>query len=297
MTGMMKRTISVYYYDAIVIVFCLIYGLICFYPLWYVFLGSISDADSVASQGIQLLPSSKPYFGYYSTLLKGAIFQQALVISFSTTLLGALGSVLITGAMAYGVSKTKVKFMKFTNVYMVATMFFGGGLIPTFLLIKSLHLYNTYLVLIILHLLSAWNFILMRNFFSYAIPPEIEDAAVVDGTNEAGLFFRIIIPISAPLFATIFLFQAVAIWNDWYTSMIYIDDVDLRPFMFVLQKLLTDPNAILNSKGAMLDYQENLSPTALKMTTIMIAMVPILLLYPFLQKHFTKGMMFGAVKG
>jgi len=286
-----------YLYDLVVIAFCLTFGLICFYPLWYVFLGSISNAGSAAVQGIDILPPLKPFFGYYSTLMKGAVFQRAMLVSVSITLIGSLGSVLLTGAMAYGCSKTKVKFMKFLNFYMVMTMFFGGGLIPTFLLIKNLHLYNTYWVLFIVHLLSAWNYILMRNYFYHAIPSEIEDAGVVDGASEAGLFFRIIIPISMPLFATIFLFQAVAIWNDWFTYLIYVDDTQLQPFIVVLQRLLVDPNVFLRSQGVMIGYAGNMPATALKMTTIMLAMIPILILYPFLQKYFTKGMLIGAVKG
>ncbi|MBO9607291.1 MAG: carbohydrate ABC transporter permease [Paenibacillaceae bacterium] len=285
-------------YDAVVLVFCAAFSLICFYPIWYVFLGSISSPDSSGAQAIALLPPLKPYFGYYATILQGAVFQRAMSVSLSTTLLGASLSVLVTGAMAYGVSKTKIRGMKAVNVYMVVTMFFSGGLIPYFLLVNQLGLYNTYPALIIGHLLPVWNFIVMRNYFVASIPSELEDAAVVDGANEAILFFKVIVPISMPLFATMFLFVAVAIWNDWFTYLIFVNKIELQPFIVVLQKLLVDPNQYLNRLGAMNAVNDvNMAPTALKMTTIMIAMLPIFILYPFLQKHFAKGMLIGAVKG
>lgn len=282
-------------YDVVVVSFCAAFSLICFYPIWYVFLGSISSPDSNAAQAISLLPPLKPYLGYYATILQGAVFQRAMSISVTTTLLGSLLSVWITGAMAYGVSKTKVKGMNAANVYMVVTMFFSGGLIPYFLLVKDLGLYNSYPALIVGHLLPVWNFIVMRNYFASSIPSELEDAAVVDGANDVILFFKVILPISMPLFATMFLFVAVAIWNDWFTYLIFVNKIELQPFIVVLQKLLVDPNLYLNRLGAADDI--NMVPTALKMTTIIIAMIPIFILYPFLQKHFAKGMLIGAVKG
>lgn len=291
-----KRFLS-YAYDLTVSTFCIIFGLICIYPLWYIFLGSLSRPGTTAIMGIKLLPPLDPYFGYYLSILRGPLFQKAMMISVSTTTISAFGAVILTGMMAYGVSKKKVKFMKFSNVFMVLTMFFGGGLIPTFLLITKLNLYDTYMVLIVFHLMQVFYFILMRNYFSYAIPSELEDAAVVDGINEVGLFFKIIVPISMPLFATIFLFTAVGTWNDWFTYLIFADKVQLQPFIVVLQKLLINPNQYLTSQGSMLEYKLNLTATGLKMTTIMVAIFPILMLYPFLQKHFTKGMMIGAVKG
>lgn len=293
--GYARKRLSSVMYDAVVLVFCTAFSLICFYPIWYVFLGSISAPDSNAAQAVSLLPPLKPYFGYYATILQGAVFQRAMSISVTTTLLGSLLSVLITGAMAYGVSKTKVKGMNAFNVYMVVTMFFSGGLIPYFLLVKDLGLYNSYPALIIGHLLPVWNFIVMRNYFASSIPSELEDAAVVDGANDVVLFCKVILPISMPLIATMFLFVAVAIWNDWFTYLIFINKIELQPFIVVLQKLLVDPNLYLNRLGATDDI--NMVPTALKMTTIMIAMIPIFILYPFLQRHFAKGMLIGAVKG
>ncbi|MBP1990832.1 carbohydrate ABC transporter permease [Paenibacillus eucommiae] len=292
-----RKKFSSYAYDLVVNTFCIIFGLISIYPLWYIFLGSLSRPGTTAALGFKILLPLDPYFGYYISILQGPLFQRAMLISISTTAIGAFGGVVLTGMMAYGVSKKKVKFMKFSNTFMVLTMFFGGGLIPTFLLINKLHLYDTYMVLIVFHLMQVFYFILMRNYFTYAIPSELEDAAVVDGTNDLVLFFKIIVPISMPLFATIFLFTAVGIWNDWYTYLIYANRVELQPFIVVLQKLLINPNQYLGAQGSMLNYKLNLTATGLKMTTIMIAILPILMLYPFLQKYFTKGMMIGAVKG
>ncbi|MFD0715840.1 carbohydrate ABC transporter permease [Paenibacillus sp. GCM10027626] len=294
---MRRYRMSSVMYDTAVLLFCTVFSLICFYPIWYVFLGSISSPDSGATQAISLLPPVNPYFGYYKTILQGAVFQRAMFVSVTTTLLGAFLSVLITGTMAYGVSKTKIKGMRAANFYMVVTMFFSGGLIPYFLLVKNIGLYNTYPVLIIGHLLPIWNFILMRNYFAHAVPVELEDAAVIDGANDAILFFKVIMPISMPLFATMFLLTAVNIWNDWFTYMIFVNRIELQPFTVVLQKLLIDPNQYLNRLGTLVGYNTNMVPTALKMTTIMIALIPIFVLYPFLQKYFAKGMLIGAVKG
>lgn len=296
-TYTMKSRLGFNFYDIFFMTFCLLFGIVCFYPMWYVFLGSINPSDSFGTQNLNILPPLNPSFKYYKVILTGTLFQRALIISVLKTVLASTGTVILTGMMAYGVSKKHVKGMKFVNFYMVFTIFFSGGLIPTFLLIRGLGLYDTFWVMVIPSLVNAGNFILMRNYFAYAVPAELEDAAVVDGVNEVIMFFKIIIPISMPLFASIFLFTAVGQWNDWYTYLIYVNKIELQPFIVVLQKLLIDPTGYLVQQGTSSLLGLHLTSTTLKMTTIMVAIIPIIILYPFLQKHFAKGMMIGAVKG
>ena len=200
--------------------------------------------------------------------------------------------------MAYGASKERIKGMRAVNFLVVFTMFFSGGLIPSFILVQRLRLYDTFWAMVIPQLLATGNFIIMRNYFSYSIPVELEDACAIDGANEVQVFFKIVIPISKPMFAAIALFVAVANWNDWYSYLIHVRKRDLRPFVEVLRRLLINPNEYLGGiSGGPGPGITVMPPAPLKMTTIMIAMLPILMLYPFLQKHFAKGILIGAVKG
>ena len=295
-----KKKFQFNLFDIFAVVFCCATGLICFYPMWYVFLGSIDPSDFVASKGIiQIIPSDVPSFRYYTAILSGSAFLRAISVSFYKTFITSILSLIITSMMAYGISKKYIKGMDFFNLLIIFTMFFGGGLIPTFLLIRALKLYDTFWAMVIPQIFSVGNFIIMRNYFSYSVPKELEDASVIDGANEFVMFFRIIIPISMPMFAAIFLFEAVRNWNDWYSYLIFVNKQELRPIIEVLRKILIDPTVYMGTRSTNI-MGGNISfmpPAALKMTTIMIATMPILLLYPFLQKYFAKGILIGAVKG
>jgi ABC-type glycerol-3-phosphate transport system permease component len=207
-------------------------------------------------------------------------------------------SVLVTAMFAYGVSKRYVVGTRTLNVLMVFTLFFGGGLIPTYLLLVQLGLIRTFWAMILPFVLNTGHFIIMRNFFSYSVPAELEDAALIDGSTEFRTFFLVVMPLSKAMIAAIFLFEAVFHWNDYYSFLMFVREPKLMPFVSLLQRVLEDPIYTLRSaSGQMYVEEEGLPPPKqLVMTTIVLAMAPIMMLYPFLQRHFAKGILIGAVK-
>lgn len=294
----LKKKINMF--DVFIYLFCGIFSLICFYPLWYVFIGSISPYDTFSSASVALLPTGMPSFRYYSTILSGASFQRAFFISVAKTALGVSGMILFTSCMAYGVSKTDIKGMKFINIFVIFTMYFGGTIIQHYLLYTQMKLIDTFAVLVLPTLVDTWTFIVMRNYFANNVPTELEQAAAIDGANEAVMFFKIVVPISKPIFAAMILFSAVNHWNDWVSYTYYCQSIALQPFVKLLQRLLVNPDVFVAQGGrdaiGALGGSAATPPMALKYTTIMCAMLPIMLVYPFLQKYFAKGVMIGAIK-
>lgn len=290
------------FYDVFVVAFCLSFGLLCFYPMWYVVLGSITPYADFSKSLIPALPPLKPDFSYYTAILQTGVFYNSLTVSFAKTLFASFASVLLTATMAYAVSKTHVRGMTAVNWLVVMTMFFSGGLIPTYMLVHGLHMLNTFWSLTVPWLLGATNFIIMRNYFVAAVPHELEEAAKIDGANDIVIFFRVIMPLSKPTLAAVFLFEAVSQWNDWYSYLIYAQRApSLKPLVWVLKEMLTDPSTAAGQSGSNI-YQmsrllDSFPPMGLKMTTIVLSMLPIILFYPFLQKYFVKGILIGAVKG
>lgn len=298
----MRMKMGFNFYDVFVAVFCVGFALLCFYPMWYVLLGSITPYSDFSKTTIPVLPPLVPDFSYYGAILKTGVFYNALTVSFAKTLFAASLSVLLTATMAYAVSKTHVRGMPTINWLVILTMFFSGGLIPNYMLVKELGMLNTFWGLTLPWLLGATNFIIMRNYFVAAIPQDLEEAAKIDGANDITVFFRVIVPLSKPTMAAVFLFEAVSQWNDWYSYLIYAQrEPMLKPLVWVLKEMLTDPAASAGASGSNI-YQMSrdlaaFPPMGLKMTTIILSMLPIILFYPFLQKYFVKGILIGAVKG
>jgi len=295
--GSLRSLLGFNFFDVFIYAFCILFAFLCFYPMWYVFIGSLSEASKFSTVSFNFLPSFPPTLKYYISIIGGGAFQRALSVSLFKTLFGAFASVVLTSMMAYAVTKVHIKGMKAINFYVIFTMFFSGGLVPTFILIRNLKLYDTIWALSLPLLMGVGNFVIMRSFFIYTIPQELEEAAAIDGANAVRMFFTIIVPISKPVIATVFLFEAVSQWNDWYTYLVYCESPELRPVVQVLRRLLTDPNAVKGNNIAILSRFGYLPPLPLKMTTIILAMLPIIIVYPFLQRYFVKGIMIGAVKG
>ncbi len=286
------------FYDVFVVLFCVAFAVICFYPMWYVFIASITPYEEFVKGGLMLWPSGGVDLQYYKTIFSNSSFTTSLWISASKTVIGTLLSLLITSTMAYAVSKVHVPGMKLINVLAVFTMFFTGGLIPTYILYMDLNLIRTYWVMVLPYGFSITYFIIMRNYFSYSVPKDLEDAARIDGCNEVGVFFRVLLPLSKPMLAAVGLFLAVGFWNDYYSYMMYIaNKSELQPFAWVLRRVLTDSAMMAQVRQGAADFSAQLPPPmALRMATIICAMLPIMCVYPFLQKHFAKGILIGAVK-
>ena len=294
----MRQRLGFNFYDVFVVTFCVLFALICFYPMWYVFIASLTPYEEFVKGGLMLWPTGGVDFQYYNVIFNNSSFISSLWISASKTVIGTALSLLVTSTMAYAVSKVHVPGMKVLNLLTVFTMFFSGGLVPTYMLYKDLGLIRSYWVMVIPYALSITYYIVMRNYFSYSVSSELEDAASIDGCNEVRIFFQIILPLSKPMLAAVGLFLAVGFWNDYYSYMMYISSKPaLQPFAWVLRRVLTDSQMMAQMRSGATSVGSQLPPPmALRMATIICAMLPVMCVYPFLQKHFAKGIMIGAVK-
>lgn len=296
----MKERLGFNFFDVFVVLFCVAFALLCFYPLWYVFVVSITPYEVFIKTPLVLLPPLKPDLHYYAGILAAESFRNAFVISVLVTALGTALAVMVSSAMAYAVSKEEIKGMKFLNTLAVITMFFSGGLIPTFFLYKNIGLLGSFWAMVLPGGFAVGQFVIIRNYFSYSVPKELEESARIDGANDILIFFRIVIPLAKPMLAAISLFIAVGYWNDYYTYMVFIGNKPaLQPLMYALRRMLYEGNfgqAIQHGAEQLLGLTK-VPAFSLRMATIICSIVPILIVYPFLQKHFAKGILIGAVKG
>jgi len=286
------------FYDVFVLVFCCAFALICLYPMWYVFLASITPYTEYIKGGALVIPRVMPDLQYYKAIFATRSFVTSLGISGSTTLLGTALGLFVTSTMAYAVSKTHVPGMRVINALVVFNLFFAGGLIPDYMNMRDLGLLRTYWVMVVPGTLNIIYYIIMRNYFSYSVQTELEEAAKIDGCNDIQVYWKVILPLSKPMLAAVGLFLAVLSWNDYYSYMMFIaSKPELQPLAWILRRMLTDP-ALTNQvrSGAAAMGLSPPPPMALRMATIICAMLPIMAVYPFLQRHFAKGILIGAVK-
>jgi putative aldouronate transport system permease protein len=280
---------------------CLNYSMLtalCFltlYPFYYVLMASFSEPVLLAQQrGLMFQPAG---FGWEAYKL---VFQNPMVpIGYVNTIfyvtVGTLLNIVFTCLGAYALSRKNVMLSNPIMMIIVFTMFFGGGLIPSYLLVNALGLYDTRWALILPGLVSAMNLIIMRTSFQ-AIPESMEESAKVDGANDFTILFKIIIPLSLPVIAVMILFYGVGHWNSYFQAMIYLRSRDLYPLQLVLREILIINSSDSMTTGVGTGDKEYVSET-IKYAMIIVSTVPILVLYPFLQKYFVKGVMIGAIKG
>lgn len=286
------------FFDVFVVLFTVSFAIVCFYPMWYVFLASITPYSEFIQSKLMLWFPQTVDFQYYVAVFSTQVFANALFVSVVKTVVGTLLSVLVTSMMAYAVSKTHIKGMTVINALVVFTLLFSGGLIPEYMLYNQVGILRTFWVMILPSALSVFYFIIMRNYFAYSSPKELEEAAMIDGASEFRIFFQVILPTAKPMLAAVALFIAVYHWNDFYTYMMFIaNKPELQPFAWVLRRTLVDPSLMNQIRNEAANTgMPILPPVGLRMATIIIAMLPILMLYPFLQRFFAKGMLLGAVK-
>ena len=215
-----------------------------------------------------------------------------------TTVVGTAISLSATALLAYGLSRPALPGKSFVNGMLVLTMFFSGGLIPTYMVIKTIGLMNTYWALILPGSLSVWNVMVMRTFFK-ELPVELEESAVLDGASDARVAFSIMFPLSKASFATIGLFYAVGYWNQWYSAMLYLNDSKMYPLQMALREIINTNAATAMDATKMAGKMMDSTPPSIvtKMTSIVVSIGPVLILYPFVQKYFVKGVMVGSLKG
>ena len=265
-------------------------------PLVYVVLASFMDPTVLNNQGLSF--DVKDWtLNAYTRVLKNGMIWRGFLNSFLYSAAFAVISVFVTILAAYPMSKKELVGRNFFNVIFLITMFFSGGLIPTFILINQLHMVNTVWAILIPGAFNVWNMILARTYYQ-SIPKELREASALDGANEIQHFFQIMLPVCKPIIAVLLLYQFVGIWNSYFDAMIYLNDANLQPLQLVLRSILVQNTP---QPGMIADIQSTAEMAKvaeqLKYATIVVSSLPLFAMYPFFQKYFDKGVMVGSVKG
>jgi len=283
--------------DIILVVMCTAVMLIVAYPLYYVLIASVSDPYDVYAGKTFLLPSQFTLKGYTSVFADKRIFT-GYMNSIKYTVVGTIFSVIMVYITAYPLSRKSLPGRKWISIFFIITMYFGGGLVPTYLVVKNTGLLNNMWALFLPGGVAVGNMIIVRNFFETSIPRELMEAAEIDGASPMTVFLKIVIPLSRSIMAVMVVFSMVAYWNDWFTALIYLN-ADQAPLPLVLRNILIRSEVSASQSSTISGgYAElNKITEMIKFASIIVAAAPMLIIYPFVQKYFEQGFMSGAVKG
>lgn len=288
----MRETFGDRLFNIINIVVLALIAIVTIFPIYYVVVVSFTDSTEYIRKGMVLFPE-KWSLASYQYLLATKAFPKALGVSAFLATVGTACSLLITSSLAYAVSRKRMRGRRVILLMVLFTILFSPGIIPNYILVRELGLINSLWSVILVAMSSGWYVILMKGFFD-SIPEELDEAAAIDGCNDITSWFRIILPLSAPALAAFGLFYAVSYWNQYFNALLYLNHASKWPIQVLLQNMLVDAS----SSGLELDVFIAPPPAeTLKMAAVVIAIVPIICVYPFLQKHFAKGVMVGSVKG
>lgn len=283
-----------------VYLFAIIFSLLCLYPFLMVVGGSLMTNEEVISEGFKIFPKEVTFASYDLLLSNGSLILNGYKVTTFVTVVGTTGSVLVNGMMGYVLSRKKLPGRKILNIYLLITMLFSGGMVPWYLVCtRYLHLKNTIWALILPNMVGAWNIFLVRNYFN-TIPEELYEAAKIDGASEFTIFSKIYVRLATPVIATIVLFSALGYWNDWWLGLMLIEDSTKQPLQMLLRTMMSNIQFLQTMSETSSEAQAMLASVpgdGVKMALVVITTGPIILLYPFVQKYFMKGMMVGAVKG
>lgn len=298
MKGKKRRVSSEKTFDILNAAFLLILVIIVAYPLYYVLIASISDPYEVYAGKTFLFPSKITFEGY-KRVFKESSIAGGYLNSIYYTVLGTVVSVFLVMTTGYCMSKKTLPFRRTIMMFYVITMYFSGGLIPTYLVVSKFHMLNSVWALILPGGVSVYNVIVTRTFFENSIPGELYEAASIDGSSNLRTFVKIALPLAKPIIAVMVIFTMVAYWNDWFTALIYMQDKAKYPLQLALRQILIQSQALASMMGNMDGgYAEaNKLTELIKFASIVVGSVPMLIAYPFVQKYFEKGFMAGAVKG
>ncbi|MBE1445885.1 carbohydrate ABC transporter permease [Paenibacillus sp. OAS669] len=263
-------------------------------PFLYIVTVSFATPEEVVKGGLLLFPS-RFTLGAYKYIFSTDTMLRSILVSIFVTSLGTFINLIMTSFTAYPLARTNLRGRRTIMLMILITMLFSGGLVPTYFVVKAFGMINTYWSLMIPTAISAFNLIVLKNFFQQ-IPDGLEDSAKIDGCNDLGILFRIIIPLSMPAMATFGLFYAVGHWNTFFNAVMYINDAEKFPVQVVLRQIILLSQDQIGDTTSQQDPTDYL-PQTIRMASIVVATVPIVLMYPFLQKHFAKGVLLGSVKG
>lgn len=272
--------------------------LVTLYPFWYVFVISFNAGQDAARGGIYFWPRVFS-LDNYNAVFQNKTLINSFVVTIAKTVVGTFIHVMFTGVVAYTMTFKELRFRKFYMMFGTITLFFSGGLIPMYLLIRDINLINSFWVYIFPVMFSFWDMIIMMTFFN-ELPKELSESATIDGAGFIRIFWSIILRVSAPILAVITLFHGVYQWNDFFTGVLYISDLNMLPIQTVLYKIVAENSAVTMLNQANLPdviATRKVTPESIKMATMVVSTVPIICVYPFLQRYFVKGMMIGSIKG
>ena len=283
-------------YDRVITIVMIVICFFALYPVWYTIIISFNDSNDAMLGGIYWLPRK---FGVesYKTVFQDKTIINAFIITILRTVIGTVTSVVFTAMVAYAFSKKHIMGNKFYTILGTVTMFFSGGLIPYFITLKNIGLYDNFLVYIIPSLFNFWNMIIFMAFFR-ELPAGLEESAKLDGANDMTVFIRIVIPLSMPVLATIALFNGVAHWNDYFTGVMYINKAELQPIQTYLYRIVASASASKAVVSMPIGVSaQQVSSQSVRLATMVVTTFPIICVYPFLQKYFVKGILVGSIKG
>lgn len=289
-----KRTPSDIALDVIKVLFLAFAVVICVYPFWNIFIVSINDANDAMRGGLYLLPR-KLSLASYADILGRSTFRHSILVTVGRTLIGTPLAILVTSALAYVLSRKELIGRRPLSVFFIFTMYFGGGMVPYYMVLKNLGLLDNFLVFILPNLLSVYNMILVRSYIE-SMPEALFDAAKIDGANDLVIFFRMVLPLCKPIIMTIALFVAIGHWNSWFDAYLYTNSQDLKTMQSILVEILNQYQTADAGASAANRLSQAITPDSIRMAATMVTTIPIIMVYPFIQKYFVKGIMLGSVK-
>ncbi|MEH7438094.1 carbohydrate ABC transporter permease [Neobacillus drentensis] len=288
-----KKSFGEKLFDIFVYILLTLLMFATFYPIYNIFVASISSVSEIAKHGSLMLYPRDITFDTYKAVFQNELILKGLRNTTFYVVLGTSINMILTTFAAYGLSRKWLKGRKIIMFGIVLTMFFSGGLIPSFMIVQKLGMYNTIWALLLPGAMSAWNLIMMRTYFM-GLPVSLEESARIDGANDFQILFRVILPTSKPILAVMVLFYAVGHWNSWFSASIFLQNRELYPLQLILREILI--------QGRVADFGGNAANVThqvaknLKYATIIVSTIPILIIYPFIQKYFVKGVMLGSLK-
>ncbi len=269
--------------------------IIILYPLWFIIIASFSNPNDIANGKVWLFPSKLDFSGYKELFKQHSIWSGYLN-TIIYTVVGTLIALVVNIPAGYAMSRSDLYGKKIINIFYVIPMFVSGGLIPTYFVVKGFGLLNSFLVMVLPFSVSTYNIIVARTFFKSSLPESLWDAAQIDGCGTFRYFIQFVLPLSKSILAVIGLWTAVGLWNSWFNALIYLNDEWRQPLQLILRRILISNESLLGSAtGSMAQELRKLSDM-MKYGAIVISTLPIMCLYPFLQKYFNQGVMIGAIK-
>ena len=289
----LDRNGSVFYY-ALTGAILILLAFIVIYPLYFIIIASISDPDAVLAGRVYLYPENITLSGF-SKILNVSSVWKGYLNTIIYTVLTVIISLLVTITAGWSLSRKNLPFRKFFMVYFIIPMFFGGGLIPFYNVMSGLHLINTIWAIIIPAVLSVWNLFMTKTFFESSIPNSLIEAAKIDGAGHFRTFLVIVIPLAKPIIAVMALYYAIGQWNSYFNAMIFLQNEKLYPLQLVLKEILIATESTVGGSGETILEQYRLA-TQIKYVSVIVSSIPVLMLYPFVQKYFEQGVMIGSLK-